>query len=178
MPSYPVFHLLPHFVHRDSSSTPPAPPPSRIPFGGVSSHSSCCTPSIHFLGRHPRRMRGAANSAVPHPKATSPWSVRLLRGPPVPLLYFLFCSGPQPALNSNQQEGKLFLPRGDSELPKVFDYAFVPCHEVSARCRVLSTSHRPEHYPIGYSLLALPCHAPREEEPGLCAWYVCSTRKI
>ena len=34
--------------------------------------SSCCPPSPHSLGNHPRRMRGAAYSAVPHPRVTSP----------------------------------------------------------------------------------------------------------
>ena len=37
--------------------------------------------------------------------------------------------------------------------------------DLSARSRVLPNSYRPEHYPTGYSLVALPPHVPRKEEP-------------
>ena len=45
------------------------PPPSPHSLGWVSFHSSsCCPPFLHSLGNHARRMRGAAYSAVPHPR--------------------------------------------------------------------------------------------------------------
>ena len=47
-------------------------PPSPHSLGRVSFHSCCCLPSPHSLGHHPRRVRGAVYSAVPHPRATAP----------------------------------------------------------------------------------------------------------
>ena len=41
----------------------------------------------------------------------------------------------------------------------------MPSLKLAAWSWALPTSHRPEHYPTGCSLLALLCHAPREEEP-------------
>ena len=55
----PSYFRLPRFpLH--SSCCPPCP----HSLGRVSFHSSCCPPSPHSLGQHPRRMRGAAYSAV------------------------------------------------------------------------------------------------------------------
>ena len=41
----------------------------------------------------------------------------------------------------------------------------MPSLTLSAWSRVHHTSRRPDHYPTGYSFLALPNHAPRNEEP-------------
>ena len=54
---------------------------------------------------------------------------------------------------------------GGSELPKVYDYTSMPSLKLSARSRVLPTSHRPEHYRTGQSLLASPRHGRRKKEP-------------
>ena len=62
-----------------SSTAVALPPP--IPSVGYPS-TPCCPPSPPSLGRHPRRMRGAAYSAMPHPRAISPRTIRPLEGPP------------------------------------------------------------------------------------------------
>ena len=60
----------------------------------------CCPPLPHLLGRHPSRMRGAFYSISSHPRATWPWTVWKLRGPPGTTCPPSFCNGPQRDLNS------------------------------------------------------------------------------
>ena len=85
--------------------------PPRFPFS-----FPCGPPSPHPLGHHPRRMRRAVNSSVPHPRATSPWTVRLLQGLPDTTSPLFCCSGPLRGLNSKRQGEVFRLPFGGSEL--------------------------------------------------------------
>ena len=56
VPSYPLCHLRPTFVHRGFPSNPPVPPPPHIPSGGFPSTPPVAPPSPHSVGHHPARI--------------------------------------------------------------------------------------------------------------------------
>ena len=141
------------------------PPPPRIAMTGVA-----YTPHVAPLPPSPLDTTHGVCAALPIqlwlrlvPPHHQPFGC--FEDPPVPLSRLVCCSGPQSGPNSTHQGGKLRLPFGCSEFPQIFDYASMSSLKLSARSLVLPNSHHPEQYPTRYSLLSLPCHGPRKEEP-------------
>ena len=102
VPCYLVCHLLPTFVHRGFPSTPPVPPPTRIPLVGFPSTPPVAPPSPIPL----RTTHGgcAALCLILVPPHHEP--LGCFEDSPVPLPRLFFCGGPQRGLDSNHQGGK------------------------------------------------------------------------
>ena len=96
-PCYPVCHLL-QFLFFSS-----CPPPSRRSLGRAFCHFSCRPLHLHSFGHHPRWMCGTTNSSDPQPRATSPWTVRLLPGYSGRHPRLFYCSGQQGGLTYKHQ---------------------------------------------------------------------------
>ena len=147
---YPVCRLLSTFAHRGFPYTPPVAPPPPIPLVGFpSTPPPVASPSPLPLGTThggcvalPTQLCLILVSPCHEPFGC-------FKDPSVSLPRNFCLSGPQRGINSKHQ-GRVFRrPFGGSELPKVFDYAFIPSLKLSARSRVLRENHRPDHYPTG-----------------------------
>ena len=117
---------------------PPPPPPPPLP------------PPPHFLGHHPWRMCGAAYSAVPHNRTTSQSTVRLLRGRPGTTFPPLFAAavGHSAVSPPNTKGMSSVDPSVVRNSLRSWGYASLPSLKLSARSRVLPTSHHPKYLPV------------------------------
>ena len=62
-----------------------------------------------------------------------------------------------------QQRGAIRGSLGGLEYPDVVCWTLGPVIVWSAWCRVLPTSHRPKHHPMGEPLIGRPLYGPRKE---------------
>ena len=161
-----VCRLLPAFVYRGFPSTPPVASPPRIPSVGFSSTPPVAPPPPVPLG-------------IPHDGCAALLAqLCLILVSPLHEPFVCFkdppgTTSPPFSLQWTIVRSQLYSPRGS--VPLILRWLGTPHRSstamhlqylcMSARCRVLPASRRPEHYSTGQSLLALPCHGPRIKEP-------------
>ena len=137
LPQFPIYQVLllpppPRIPSVRLPSTPPIAPPRSNPLGATRGGFLALSTQL------------CLNLVPPHHEPFG-----CFKDPIVPFPLLFRCSGPQRSLNSKHRGGVFRLPFGDSDSPKVFDYASMPSLELSARSRVFPASHRPDHYPTG-----------------------------
>ena len=110
-------------------------------------------------------MRGAAYPGVSYPRATSPCIVQLIRGPlgTTSSLFLQQWTTMRSQLQSRR--GKVPLTLRWLGTPQGLRRCIYAKYLIFSQSWVFPTSHRPEHPPPGLSLLALPCHGARKDEP-------------
>ena len=167
VPCYPVCYPLPTFVHRGFASTPPVAPSAPIPLVGFPSTPLVAPPAPIPLVGFPSAPPVAP--LPPIPLDTTHGGCAALSTQPClvlsPLHHESFGCAPRnpryhvPVIIAPVDHSAVSTPdpKGECSVdPSVArdslrssDYVSMPSLKLSARSRVLPTSHRPEHCPTG-----------------------------
>ena len=130
VPCYPVCRLLPTYPPRFPLYSSCCLPYPRARVRGFFPHS-CCPPLSQLPWILPTvDMSGSLLTAELHPRATQPGTTPRYRFHAV-------------LLHSKLQGGVFRLPFVHSKLPKIYDYASMPCLKLSVRSWTLSAIYRP-----------------------------------